>query len=549
MSQHPLFTRFMNRGPVLLIVLDGWGTGKGDEGDAIGQAATPTFSMLARDFAHTTLLTHGPHVGLPTLNDIGGSEVGHLTMGAGKIIQQGASRIKSQMESGEFFRGEVLQGIMKHCLERDTPLHLLGLLSDGNVHSHISHFHGIIDHAETQGIRRLYVHALLDGRDVPYQSALEYVQPLEAKFSAINDRHPGWEYAIASGGGREVITMDRDLVWEKVRKGWETHVLGMADHQFNSATEAIQSFRSLMPDESDQNLPSFVVLKNGNPIGPIRDGHALIFMNFRGDRAIEFSQAMVQEDFHGFERQGRPDIFYAGMSMYDEDTGLPPFRLNAPPEVKNPIGRRIVELGLRQFRLAETQKYAHVTFFFNGGYREPLDKALETYCLISSDKINSFARAPKMKAREIAQKACEFIRDGSYRFGLINFANADMVGHTGDLAAAIQGVEAVDGALADILQVLREKNGLAIITADHGNADEMITFNPKTGKREPNTRHSVNPVPVYLFDPQYKGTADYRLKTNDPAHPNTLANIAATIFTLMGQPVPKDLDSSLFLES
>ena len=545
MSQDPLISRFQNRGPVLLIVLDGWGAGKGDEGDAIAQAKTPTFALLAERFAHTTLLTHGPFVGLPTVNDIGGSEVGHLTMGAGRIIQQGASLIKTRMESGAFFKSEVMGQLITHCLERDTPLHLLGLLSDGNVHSHISHFYGIIDHAERQGLRRLYVHALLDGRDVPYQSALEYVEPMEAKLATITSRHPGWDYAIASGGGREVITMDRDRVWDKVRLGWETHVLGRAEHTFETATKAIQTLRRLQPNESDQNLPAFVIQRKGKPIGPIEDGHGLIFMNFRGDRAIEFSQAVLLEDFQGFQRESRPEVLFAGMSTYDEDTGLPPLRLNTPPEVKNPLGRRLLNLNMNQFRLAETQKYAHVTFFFNGGYREPLDPSKETYCLIPSDKINSFAQAPGMKAREIGDKALELIRERRYHFGLINFANADMVGHTGNLGAAIQGVEAVDKALERILEALRQHNGLAIITADHGNADEMISFNPKTGKREPNTRHSINPVPVYLFDPEYTGPGDYRLKPNDSKHPNTLANIAGTVFTLLGRPVPEDLEPSL----
>jgi len=545
MKQSELTQHFKGRGPLLLIVLDGWGVGAHGEGDAIFQAFTPTIEAMGGAFAKTTLYTHGHYVGLPAVADIGGSEVGHLTMGAGEVLPQGPTRIEQMMDSGEFFEGKTLNGIIDKCLEADTPLHLLGLLSDGKVHSHVEHIYRIIDHAEKRGIRRLYVHALLDGRDVPFQSALDYVEPMEARLEEIGKSHPGWDYAIASGGGREVITMDRDTNWDKVKRGWETHVLGRSERAFPSASAAVKEAREHAPDMIDQDQPPFVVVSDGEPVGPIGDGHGVIFVNFRGDRAIEFTQAMVLDDFQGFEREKRPRVHFAGMMTYDEDTNLPPATLMVPARVERPFGRRILDLGLTQFRLAETQKYAHVTFFFNGGYREPLDPDKEDYIIIPSDKIDSFAEAPAMKAREIADKAVDLIIKQRHQFGLINFANADMVGHTGNLQAAIRAVQAVDNALMDIFDALAQVGGMAIVTADHGNAEEMIEYNPKFERMEISTRHSINPVPVSLFDPDYSG--EYHLRQNSEEAPLTLANLASTCFTLLGQPNPDDLAEPLFI--
>ncbi|MBI4081568.1 MAG: 2,3-bisphosphoglycerate-independent phosphoglycerate mutase [Candidatus Lambdaproteobacteria bacterium] len=546
MNVTSLAERFRGRGPLIMIVLDGWGIGAHDEGDAIHHARKPTMDALLAGSAHSAIYTHGLYVGLPAPKDIGGSEVGHMTMGAGRIMAQGPTRIGRLLASGAFFESEVLRTLIDNCVQRNVPLHLIGLLSDGNVHSHITHFERIIDHAAARGVRRLYVHALLDGRDVPYQSALDYVEPLEAKLAALSRERPGRDYAIASGGGREVITMDRDQNWEKVRRGWAVHVHGREGEPVASASAAIRAARERAPDMVDQDLPPFVVVRAGRPVGPIQDGHSVVFMNFRGDRAIEFSRAMVEDDFAGFDRSPRPRVRYAGMMKYDEDTNLPPETLVETAGVERPFGRRILELGMHQFRLAETQKYAHVTFFFNGGYREPLDPSRETYELIPSERVDSFAKAPAMRAREIGQKAEAFIRSKRYRFGLINFANTDMVGHTGDLVAAIKATEAVDRALAGIVNALREVGGLALVTADHGNAEEMIALNPKTGRREPSTRHSLNPVPVVLFDPLYRGAGDYRLRPLDDGKPNTLANVMATHYILLGLKPPDDVDAPLF---
>ncbi|MEE8396083.1 MAG: 2,3-bisphosphoglycerate-independent phosphoglycerate mutase [bacterium] len=540
-----LTQRFQGRGPLLNIVLDGWGEGDRGEGDAIFQARTPVLDGMLARHPRSVIFAHGLYVGLPSPNDIGGSEVGHMTMGAGRILEQGPTRIQKMLRSGTFWESPALQELLANCLAGGGALHLLGLLSDGNVHSHFSHFEAIIRYAAGRGVGRLYVHALLDGRDVPYQSALDYLEPLEALLAETAREHPGSDYAIASGGGREVITMDRDNNWEKVRRGWEVHVNGREGKKTARASEAVLEARAAAPEIVDQDLPPFVVVRDGEPVGPMRDGDSVIFMNFRADRAIEFSRAMVEDDFAGFDRGRRPAVHYAGMAVYDEDTNLPPKRILPAAHVAEPFGKRILEMGLSQFRLAETQKYAHVTFFFNGGYREPLEPKRESYCLIPSDRVDSYATAPAMKAREIGVKAAELIRGGAFQFGLINFANVDMVGHTGKLAAVVRAAEAVDGALGIIADALREVGGLALITADHGNGEQMIAANPKTGKREPSTRHSLNPVPVVLFDPLSGADGTPALR-NDGGRPNTLANLMATNYILLGRRPPQDVDLPLF---
>ena len=538
-----LIERFSGRKPLVNIILDGYGIGKADESNAIHLASAPFMDLLTKDFAGTSLFTHGRHVGLPGETDMGGSEVGHLTIGAGKIISQGATLISNAIKDGSFFQSAVLKEALNTA--QSGALHLLGLLSDGNVHSHIDHFEAVIKEAVRLGVKKCYVHALLDGRDVGVQSADIYVQQLDRLFEKILSDHPDWDYGIASGGGREVITMDRDKTWPKVEAGWNTHVLGKSGNYFASALEAIQYFREQTPDLIDQDCPSFNIHNTQGDIPTIQDGDAVIFMNFRGDRAVELTMALTEDNFSGFKRNQRPSIYFAGMMVYDEDNNIPQNQIMESAHVENPFGKRILELGLNQFRLAETQKYAHVTFFFNGGYRKPLDPNKEIYHLVESDKIESFALAPQMKAAEIAGQAVEFIQSGQHEFGLINFANADMVGHTGDMKAAIKAVETVDTAVKQICDAVRKANGLAIITADHGNADEMIITNKKTGKAEVSTKHSLNPVPFVIYDPAYQG--DYRLKQLSDESVLDLSMIAATNFLLLGQKVPDDLNDSLFL--
>ena len=536
---------FSGRGPLIHVVLDGWGVGAADGTNAVNRANLPVMSRLIRGCPYTQLWTHGKYVGLPNEKDMGGSEVGHMTMGAGMVMEQGPTLIQNLLQSGEFFENPVLSRIIQNCVERDTPLHLLGLLSNGNIHSHVDHTEAIIRHAFQSGIRRCYLHALLDGRDVGVQSALDFTEPFEKLFSELKGQRPGIDYAFASGGGREVITMDRDNNWEKIETGWQIHVQGQSENQFPSIRDAIEHFRKQNPEIIDQDIPGFVIIRKGEAVGRIEDQHALIFTNFRGDRATEFSQAVLADDFPYFERYRCPEVLFAGMTQYDQDNQIPPDYLVGTPVVEEPFGKRILELGLKQFRLSETQKFAHVTFFYNGGYREPLDPLQENYHFIASDKIPSFAERPAMKAPGISKKAVEFINSGEYQYGLINFANADMVGHTGDFQATVRAVEAVDAALDNIVRAIDAVNGLLVITADHGNADEMLISN-QNETLEISTKHSLNPVPFLIYDPLYNG--DYRLKPFGQDYNNNLSNIAATNFLLLGQAVPDDLAPSLFAD-
>jgi 2,3-bisphosphoglycerate-independent phosphoglycerate mutase len=534
---------FSGRGPLIHVVLDGWGVGATDETNAVNMANLPVMSRLIYGCPYTQLWTHGKYVGLPNEKDMGGSEVGHMTMGAGMVMEQGPTLIQNLLQSGEFFENPVLSRIIQNCVEHDTPLHLLGLLSNGNIHSHVDHTEAIIRHAFKSGIKRCYLHALLDGRDVGVQSALDFTEPFEKLFSELKGQRPGIDYAFASGGGREVITMDRDNNWEKIETGWQIHVQGQSENQFPSIRDAIEHFRKQNPEIIDQDIPGFVIIRNGEAVGRIEDQHALIFTNFRGDRATQFSRAFLADEFPYFERYRCPEVLFAGMTQYDQDNQIPPDYLVGTPVVEEPFGKRILELGLKQFRLSETQKFAHVTFFYNGGYREPLDPLKENYHFIASDKIPSFAERPAMKASGISKKAVEFINSGEYQYGLINFANADMVGHTGDFQATVRAVEAVDSALDNIVRAIDAVNGLLVITADHGNADEMLISN-QNGTLEISAKHSLNPVPFLIYDPLYNG--DYRLKPFGQEYNNNLSNIAATNFLLLGQAVPDDLAPSLF---
>jgi len=547
MDYHAIQDHFAGRRPVLLIVLDGWGIGKKPEWDAIRQADTPVMDRLWAEYPHTTLFTQGLHVGLPGKTDLGGSEVGHLTMGAGRILDQGPTRIFKGIADGSFFRSEVLAELIDHCRGSDHALHLIGLLSDGNIHSHIDHFVAVIEHADREGVERLRVHALLDGRDVGIQSALDYTGRLEALFDGINGQG-NRDYRFASGGGREAITMDRDCTWPKVEAGWNIHVHGESANRFRSIEEAVLHFRKERPEIIDQDLPGFVIVDgNDRPVGPVHDGDAMLFMNFRADRAVEFTQAMELDDFPHFERR-RPDCLYAGMMVYDEDRYLPRRQVMGPTKVDGPFGERLVAMGLRQFRLTETQKYPHVTFFFNGGRREPLDRDLEEYLLIDSDKIDSFANAPAMKAVEIADQAVVLIGSGRFDFGMINFANTDMVGHTGDFAAAKVAATTVDTALGRILAAVEAAGGAALILADHGNADEMLILN-KRGEAEISTKHSINPVPCICFDPQAQRPYTLRQPDGDatPGHAPGLSHVAATLYLMLGRPVPEGLNAPLLV--
>lgn len=538
-----LIQKFSGRRPLLNIILDGYGIGENSSSNAIFQANTPFFDSLIQNFPNTQLKAHGRHVGLPGKTNLGGSEVGHMIMGAGRIVKQKPTKIKDAIYDGSFFESPVLKKAYQSA-KNGQALHLFGLLSDGNVHSHIDHFIAIIEGAEKAGVSNLYIHALLDGRDVGIQTADIYVEKIERLLNQINDRNTNYEYRIASAGGRELITMDRDKDWPKVKLGWETSVMGESGIYFNSATEGILHFRSQQKGLIDQSIPPFNIKRPDGSIPKIMDGDAVINVNFRGDRAVELTRVFVEDDFNEFDITYKPKVYFAGLTCYDKDLNIPENYIVTDDSVTDPFGKRILNLGLNQFRVTETQKFAHITFFYNGGYKTPLDDKKEKYFLVKSDPVEMFEEKPEMKAYEIAEKTIECLRSGEYDFGLINFANADMIGHTGNLPAAIKAIETLDKMLQKICEVIKEIGGIAVITADHGNADEMSVHNTQTEQSEVSAKHSINPVPFIIYDPTFKN--DYSLKQLSEIPDIGLSHIAATNFVLLGQSVPDDINPPLF---
>jgi len=531
--KHPKFNG--RKGPLLLIIMDGIGIGKEYEGNAVYLAKTPNLDRLFKSELFTTLQAHGTAVGLPTDEDMGNSEVGHNALGAGRIFAQGAKRVNLAIEDGSLFEGEVWKKLTENCLKNNSKLHFIGLLSDGNVHSHIDHLFSLIKKASEIGIKKVRVHPLLDGRDVPEKSALIYIDRLENFLEEY--RKKGFDYRIASGGGRMVTTMDRYFAdWNIVKRGYDAHVHGIG-RQFRSAREAVETFYNEDPKITDQYLPSFVIVQDGKPVGKIEDGDSVIFFNFRGDRAIEISMAFEYDDFPYFDRGKRPRILYAGMMEYDGDLHIPKNYLVSPPMIDRTVSEYLCGERITSFAISETQKFGHVTYFWNGNKSGYVDETLETYIEIPSDKIQ-FDKAPKMKAYEITEKAIELLKSGKYKFGRINFANGDMVGHTGVLEAAIVAVETVDECVGRLISTVNELGGITIVTADHGNADEMFTI--KNGKKEVKTAHTLNPVPFVIVDSDYKG--EYRM-ANLPR--KGLTNIAATICNLLGFEKPEEYDPSL----
>ncbi len=530
-------------GPLLLIIMDGIGIGPPDEGNAVHLADTPTLDRLFASEFYTQLQAHGTAVGLPTDDDMGNSEVGHNALGAGRVFDQGARLVNRAIETGEIFETDLWQQIMERVFQGGT-IHFIGLLSDGNVHSHIDHLNRMVEKCAKSGCARVRIHVLLDGRDVGERSALEYVTPTEKKLKGIS-AEKGVDYRIASGGGRMKVTMDRyNADWEIVKRGWDAHVLGRGRF-FRSASEAVATLYAEDPEVTDQYLDPFVIVdEQGQPVGPIRDGDAVVFFNFRGDRSIEISEAFTEKDFRRFDRGPLPDILYAGMMEYDGDAHIPPQFLVRPPAIDCTLSEYLCAEGLTSFAVSETQKYGHITYFWNGNRSGYIDSSLETYVEIPSDRV-PFDRAPEMKAAEITAKVIELLRGGSYRFGRLTLANGDMVGHTGDLEATKIAVEAVDRSVGELLPVIRELKGIAVVTADHGNADAMYTAD-KEGIKQVRTAHSLNPVPFVIDDSGYQG--EYRMATI--ANPG-LSNVAATLLNLLGYQAPKNYDPSLitFLEN
>jgi len=525
------------KGPLLLIIMDGIGIGKPDETNAVWLAKPPNLDQLLKSDLCTQLNAHGTAVGLPSDEDMGNSEVGHNAIGAGRIFDQGARLVNKALKSGEIFKTKVWEKITTRALNGGT-VHFIGLLSDGNVHSHIEQLFIMIDKCAELNFPKVKIHALLDGRDVGERTALDYLIPTEEKLKKISKKK-SLDYAIASGGGRMKVTMDRyNSDWNIVKRGWEAHVLGRG-RMFRSASQAVKTFYEEDPKATDQYLPEFVVIDStGKPKGTIKDGDAVIFFNFRGDRAIEISRAFTEKDFTEFDRGSLPDIFYAGMMEYDGDAHIPPNFLVQPPAIDRVVTEYLCAEGIKSFAVSETQKYGHVTYFWNGNRSGYIDERLEKYVEIPSDRIE-FDKAPQMKAKEITDTAIDLLKSGNYKFGRLNFPNGDMVGHTGNMQAAIAAVETVDKYLGELLAVVKELKGIAVVTADHGNADQMFTIDKK-GAKSVKTAHSLNPVPFIIDDSLYRG--EYRMAD---IKEKGLSNIAATLLNLLGYEKPEDYDPSL----
>ncbi len=529
------------KGPVVVVVMDGIGRGAGDEADAVAIAATPTLDRLWVPGARAELRAHGKAVGLPSDDDMGNSEVGHNALGAGKIYAQGAVLIGRAIASGAIFTGETWQTVVRRGAT--GAVHFLGLLSDGNVHAHLDHLEALITAAAQAGCKKLYVHALLDGRDVPPHSALIYLDRIERFLAGV--RASGADARIATGGGRMYITMDRyEADWAMVERGWHLHVLGEG-RQFASASEAVATLRAEKPNIIDQDLPAFVV---GDPV-PMRDGDACVLYNFRGDRATEIARAFDDETFTKFDRVRHPDVFFAGMMEYDGDLHIPKHYLVTPPAIERPMGELLAGAHVSQLAISETQKYGHVTYFWNGNRSGMFDDGTETYIEIPSDRV-PFEQRPWMKAAEITDRLIAEIRTGRHRFARVNYANGDMVGHTGAFDATVLAVETVDLQLARLAAVVEEQQGILVVTADHGNADEMfqrdkagrVLRDKTSGQPVVKTSHTLNAVPFSIHDPS-RGDR-YEI---DPAVAATagIANVTATCLELLGLEPPDDLERSL----
>lgn len=543
LTKNDKFTR--RQGPVVLMIMDGVGFGKYEDGDAFVKASTPELDQLLASCPSTSLQAHGLAVGMPSDDDMGNSEVGHNAIGCGRVFAQGAKLVEDAVQSKSIFQSNVWEELVDNCKEKSSTLHFIGLFSDGNVHSNINHLKAMLKEAQSTGVKKARIHALLDGRDVPETSALEYVRPFEKFLAEINKT--GVDYRIASGGGRMVITMDRyGANWDMVRKGWETHVLGEGNY-YSDAENAIVSLRETS-GAIDQDLPPFVISDDGKtPIGPIVDGDSVIFYNFRGDRSQEITAAFEQDELKQFDRKRRPDVIYAGMMEYDGDLHIPKKYLVVPPAIDRTMGEYLCVSGEKQLAISETQKFGHVTYFFNGNRSGKFNDKLEDYIEIPSDII-PFEQRPWMKAAEVTDKVVEAIEAGNYNMIRLNLANGDMVGHTGIFQSVLIALETVDICVKRIREAVEKAGGILVISADHGNADDMYEHDKKTGEAKHNpdgsicrkTSHSLNQVPCIIFDPTGKGEYASTLKEH-----LGISSLAATCIELLGYQAPAGYDPSV----
>jgi 2,3-bisphosphoglycerate-independent phosphoglycerate mutase len=509
--------------PLMLMILDGWGIRQDTEGNSIANAKTPYYNKLLNSYPHTLLGASGEDVGLPD-GQMGNSEVGHLNIGAGRIVYQEFTRISKAIRDGDFFRNEILIEAITKCKETGKSLHLIGLLSDGGVHSHITHLYALLELAGKYGVKDVYIHALLDGRDVPPANAKEYINALEVKCRKLELGK------VATIMGR-YWGMDRDKRWDRVERAYNAMVFGEGLKSASAIGAVTQSYEK---DETDEFVQPTIIVGQGDiPVAAVKDGDSVIFFNFRPDRAREITRAFVDEDFSGFVRKpGRPKVHYVCMTQYDKtiDASIA-FK---PQTLTNTMGEYISKKGLKQLRIAETEKYAHVTFFFNGGVEVP--NPGEERVLIPSPQVATYDLKPEMSAVEVTDAVLKEIESGIFDVIVLNFANPDMVGHTGIMEAAVKAVETIDYCLARIVDEIRWKKGIILITADHGNVEQMTDC--ETG--QPHTAHTVNPVPfIYVNDTQ----KNVRLEAGK------LEDIVPTMLMLLGLEIPTEMTGKCLIHS
>ncbi len=510
----------MSKKPTVLMILDGYGLNDKAEGNAVVQGKTPVMDKLMAEYPFVKGNASGMAVGLPD-GQMGNSEVGHLNMGAGRIVYQDLTKITKAIQDGDFFENKALLAACENVKANDSSLHLMGLVSDGGVHSHIEHIYGLLELAKRQGIEKVYVHCFLDGRDTPPASGKGYVEELEAKMKEIGVG------AVASVMGRYYV-MDRDNRWDRVEKAYLALTKGIGENAV-SGPEGIQA--SYDAETTDEFVLPTVVVKDGAPIATIKDDDSIIFFNFRPDRAREITRTFCDDEFSGFDRGERIKTTFVCFTEYDVTIANKQVAF-VKEKITNTFGEFLAKNGLKQARIAETEKYAHVTFFFNGGVEEPNEG--EDRILVKSPKVATYDLKPEMSAYEVCDKLVEAIKSGKYDVIIINFANPDMVGHTGVQEAAIKAIEAVDECVGRTVEALKEVDGQMFLCADHGNAEQLI--DEETGA--PFTAHTTNPVPFILInaDPAYK------LREG-----GCLADIAPTLIELMGMEQPAEMTGKSLL--